>query len=291
MSPEPLHSIGALAKACGIPASTLRTWERRYGVPAPARSEGGQRVYQASDVEHLTLVAQALRRGHRPGQVVPATSAELRRLLGLAGPATLPADSVTATLLAATAALDDEGVERQLRADWGRRDALSFLDQVAAPYLRDVGTAWAAGELTVFQEHYGSERLRGFLEETWRPLARVAQGPKVVLAALPGEQHVLGLHMVAVLAVLAGHVPVFLGADCPLGDLAGCATQAGARAVMVSVPEGQAEGSRQSLAALRDLLPAEIHLVAGGRGAPDDVPGVHVVRRLAGLQAWFEGRT
>ena len=32
-------SIGEVAALTGVPAETLRTWERRYGFPAPERSE------------------------------------------------------------------------------------------------------------------------------------------------------------------------------------------------------------------------------------------------------------
>jgi DNA-binding transcriptional regulator YiaG len=35
-------SIGTLSSATGVPVDTLRTWERRYGFPAPtARTEIG----------------------------------------------------------------------------------------------------------------------------------------------------------------------------------------------------------------------------------------------------------
>ena len=35
-------SIGAVSKATGVPVETLRTWERRYGVPSPGRSAMGE---------------------------------------------------------------------------------------------------------------------------------------------------------------------------------------------------------------------------------------------------------
>lgn len=41
------------AEILGISASTLRTWERRYGYPAPLRTSGGQRLYDRAEVEAL----------------------------------------------------------------------------------------------------------------------------------------------------------------------------------------------------------------------------------------------
>jgi hypothetical protein len=74
-------SIGALSRATGIPVETLRTWESRYGFPAPERRPSGHRLYSLSIVPRLRRVAEALARGHRAGQVVPASDADLRRLL------------------------------------------------------------------------------------------------------------------------------------------------------------------------------------------------------------------
>src|SRR5512144_964663 len=87
-------SIGALSRATGIPVETLRTWESRYGFPVPERRPSGHRVYALSTVPRLRRIAEALARGHRAGQVVPASDANLRRLLAAAppAPAASPAD-------------------------------------------------------------------------------------------------------------------------------------------------------------------------------------------------------
>ena len=46
----PIHRIGAVANLCGVPVATLRVWERRYGVVAPLKTPGGQRLYTDHDV-------------------------------------------------------------------------------------------------------------------------------------------------------------------------------------------------------------------------------------------------
>ena len=56
-------SIGALSRATGIPVETLRTWERRYGFPAPhTRSQGGHRLYSPTIIRRLELLQQAITR-------------------------------------------------------------------------------------------------------------------------------------------------------------------------------------------------------------------------------------
>lgn len=43
--------------------STLRTWERRYGIPSPRRTSGRQRVYSEDDVQRILAIGQLLERG------------------------------------------------------------------------------------------------------------------------------------------------------------------------------------------------------------------------------------
>ncbi len=68
-----LYSIGAVARMLGVPVTTLRSWEARYGVVLPQRSPGGQRLYSRSDVEQLRFVADRLEEGFQ--------AAEAHRLL------------------------------------------------------------------------------------------------------------------------------------------------------------------------------------------------------------------
>jgi len=56
------YRIQAVADMTGIPAATLRAWERRYGVPAPARTDASYRLYSEGDVE----LVRKLRDGSDP---------------------------------------------------------------------------------------------------------------------------------------------------------------------------------------------------------------------------------
>ncbi|MCU0522262.1 MAG: MerR family transcriptional regulator, partial [Anaerolineae bacterium] len=48
-----IYNIGVVARMTDIPAATLRVWERRYGFPDTARTEGGHRLYSDSDIQQL----------------------------------------------------------------------------------------------------------------------------------------------------------------------------------------------------------------------------------------------
>lgn len=62
-SNRPLYSIGAVAEMLGSLPATLRSWEERYGVVEPERTEGGRRLYSRDDVELLRFVRDKITQG------------------------------------------------------------------------------------------------------------------------------------------------------------------------------------------------------------------------------------
>jgi CheY-like chemotaxis protein len=52
-SQTPLYGIGRVGEMTGVPATTLRFWENRYGLICPKRSDGRHRLYSQDDVEHI----------------------------------------------------------------------------------------------------------------------------------------------------------------------------------------------------------------------------------------------
>lgn len=285
-------SIGALSRATAIPVETLRTWERRYGYPVPDRKPSGHRVYPVSSASRLRRIAQALASGHRASEVVGASDADLRALLG-AAPASVPprprraGEPLEAELLDAVAAFDAERLTRRLLGEWARLGPLEFLDACVAPVLRAVGAAWADGRLEVRHEHFLSERLSDLLRTLRLPYEERATGPLVVLTSLPGESHSLGLHMAALVLATSRCRVLLLGPEVPPPELVTLARDLRARAVAlsVSIATGGPATTRR-LRALRSLLPKRTLLLVGGEGAPKSERHLVVFHRLAELEAW-----
>lgn len=72
------YRIGAVARLTGIPADTLRIWERRYSVVEPERTEKGGRLYSQDDVTRLTMIKSLVDRGHAIGTVARLSGEALR---------------------------------------------------------------------------------------------------------------------------------------------------------------------------------------------------------------------
>jgi CheY-like chemotaxis protein len=63
---RPVYSIGAVSKMLGIPAATLRTWQERYGIVIPERSEGGHRLYTRDQLQQLRFLSDQVAAGMSP---------------------------------------------------------------------------------------------------------------------------------------------------------------------------------------------------------------------------------
>jgi DNA-binding transcriptional MerR regulator len=69
-----LYSIGVVSRMVGVPVSTLRNWEERYGLVIAVRSSGGQRRYTRIQLAQLSFVVEQIDQGFSPG--------DAHRLLG-----------------------------------------------------------------------------------------------------------------------------------------------------------------------------------------------------------------
>ncbi|MEQ9875561.1 MerR family transcriptional regulator [Pectobacterium brasiliense] len=65
------YSIGEFSRLCGINATTLRAWQRRYGLLKPMRTDGGHRLYSDDDVQQALKILDWVKKGVPVSQVKP----------------------------------------------------------------------------------------------------------------------------------------------------------------------------------------------------------------------------
>lgn len=310
----PVLSIGALSRATGVPVETLRTWERRYGVPRARRRSSGHRVYPLDDVAHLRRVVRALELGHRPSQVLRLADADLEALLdaaqGMVVPSAAPAPrtarvarskaartaagragSMERELMDAVTAFDSSAFQSALELALLRRTRVAFLEEVAAPFMTRVGRAVERGALDIRHEHFAA----GVTGDLLRGLRRRVETPRpsrhVALGLLPGHAHELGLLMAALVFADQGWGIVYLGPETPVEQFVSLAADTQLDAVAISVAStGAGAATTAALRRVREGLPAGTMLVVGGAGAPARLSGAHAFHDLRSLERWLQGR-
>ncbi len=78
---QPLHRIGAVSKLTGIPVSTLRVWEIRYGAFSPVQTPGKHRQFESSDVKKAGLLKRLGEVGHAIRNIAGLSNENLELLV------------------------------------------------------------------------------------------------------------------------------------------------------------------------------------------------------------------
>jgi MerR family transcriptional regulator, light-induced transcriptional regulator len=282
-------SIAAVERETGLPKDTLRVWERRYGFPTPARDARGERLYPEDQVARLRTVKRLIDRGMRPGRLL-GLDVEALMALAVEGVGEVPPRSALHDLALFLLKTHQAGELRRELVQVLMRDGVSrFVLETAAPLIRQVGDAWARGELQVYEEHLLSEVLQAVLRQAISQLGAPAGPPLILMTTLPDERHGLGLLMAEAIATLEGARCVSLGTQTPLRDIVAAAIAQEADVVALSV-SGNAVPAQtaESLSLLRAQLPPAVALWCGGAGAARlkrPGKGLRIVGELAALGA------
>lgn len=263
-------SIRVVSNRTGIPADTLRVWERRYGFPKPERTAGGSRIYSEDDIGRLMLVNEALAEGYRPNEVVALPRAELEKLLDPSvAVRPQPVASVSVESVIEALQCDDvDAVRALLRAASVTLGPKTFVTDLAHPLAVRVGDLWAEGALEVRHEHLASVLLSTTLRVLLAAHEDGPRSPVIVLATLPGELHGLALDLVGVYLATSLAAPRILGADTPVDQIAAAVDAYGARAVGLSIsPSADRRTTNRAVRRLANLVGDEVDVWLGGGGA------------------------
>ena len=269
----PSLNIAALTRRTGIPSDTIRKWEQRYGVLHPERTPGGQRRYSELDVARVEWLKERIHEGYRIGEAAAllCPGAQVARTV----------DELQNGIVAATIASDVDALGQLVDQALARSTLEESFVQVLQPALVEVGERWAAGSVSVAQEHLASSIVCAALQKLLSDQRADVRGT-AVLACAPGERHEIGLLMLAVLLRSDGWQVVYLGADTPFTDAVALAHRLDATALCFSAASDEsAQGLDRELATTP--LRRSLAVLVGGRGTKltDVSEAVARLRKLA----------
>lgn len=262
--------IHVVAEMTGAPAATLRAWERRYGVPRPARTASAYRLYDEHDVALVRTMMRLCSEGMSASDAARAArdlEPTLARTDRGAPDGVDPFATAVDRMIDAVKAFDADAFDRELGRAAFLGTAQDVYDRVAAPLLVRVGELWHAGTLSVAQEHLATERLVGSLQMQLRLLQSAPGARKVLLAGFADEEHVVGLLGAALAFAGFGYRVTLLGARTPpeavRDAVAALAPELVGLSITIAPPPARAK------ALVRDYADAVAGTpwVVGGRGA------------------------
>ncbi len=265
-------AIAAVSDTLGIPVPTIRSWERRYGFPSPARTRGRHRRYAAAEIDQLRALRDAIAQGHSAREAAamlrdgPADASirrpEVDELLKAA--IDLDPNAARAVLDGATESLGAEGAAVE----------------VALPALHEVGDRWETGTCDVANEHLMTQAVRAWLARLLTLSPPPATPAPVVLACGPKELHTAGLEAFGVILARRGWSVTLLGALTPTDSLVMAVTQTRApAAVVVAQRSVNRRSTLESIEAIDRALGVRVFYAGGAFASPASrrgVPGTYL---------------
>ncbi|MFE6910892.1 MerR family transcriptional regulator [Streptomyces erythrochromogenes] len=250
----PRLTTGAVARRLGISPTTLRSWDRRYGMGPAVRDGGRHRRWTVEDVAVLEDMCRLTTSGVSPSEAAgvalaranrslaadpePAPAAETRRTGGPGPGGGLPLGDIRQEfrgLARAAVRLDGPAMDELLAALVHGHGLVAAWEEVIAPTLHAVGRKWeSSGDRYVEVEHLLSWHVSTVLRQV---VGNARPGPRdaapVLMACMPGEQHSLPLEALAAGLAERGLPMRMLGAAVPAEALAASVRRTGPSAVVL----------------------------------------------------------
>ncbi|MER7396435.1 MerR family transcriptional regulator [Streptomyces sp. NPDC000151] len=243
-------TTGALARRLGVAPTTLRSWDRRYGLGPAVRPEGQHRRWTPQDVAVLEEMCRLTSAGVPPAEAArtakKSTAATSRREeRGQQQPApALPASSRSALrpgdarlecrgLIRAATRLDAPAMAHRLTSLVDAHGLVTAWDEVMVPTLHAVGRKWetTSSDRYVEAEHLLSWHVSSALRRVTAPPPTA--GTPLLLACVPEEQHTLPLEALNAVLSERGLATRMFGAAVPIDALAAAVRRTGPPAIVL----------------------------------------------------------
>ena len=208
-----------MSTATGVMPHTIRTWEKRYQVFTPGRSEGGQRLYSETDLDKAKLIVALIDQGHTISSLAKYSLKNLRSLLGHNNREDSESEKVFTSveikkLLKHLGNFDIDLVAsgmQHLRLSIGVKE---FIFKIVLPVMHEIEKLALKGVYSISQEHI----ITTIVSDQLHQINLANEGPncnRFALATPVGNLHDLPI-MIAEIICHANRVPTnYLGASHP----------------------------------------------------------------------------
>lgn len=212
---EPTLPVASVARRLGVAPSTLRTWDRRYGLGPSRHTDGRHRRYGSSDIGRLELMQRALLSGASTAEAARFALEQMPRS-GAPQPeepeeppeAGTPDDGhevrsrLARRLSTAALAMDVGAVQHMLADTITELGVLSAWTGVVEPVLSALGARWRGASAGAEVEYLLAECVFGALVRATPVLDDPRNTRPVLLGCVPEERD--SMPMYALAASLAG---------------------------------------------------------------------------------------
>ncbi|MEU1485059.1 MerR family transcriptional regulator [Streptomyces sp. NPDC005752] len=245
-------TTGEVARRLGVAPTTIRSWDRRYGLGPTTRTGGRHRRWAAEDLARLRRMCVLTGAGLPPAEAARLALAGSGPRLPPPRPKELPLPRAAASgrlragsglrmgdaraeckgMARAALRLDTAALDELLNAAIEEHGLVTAWTELIMPTLQAVGRKWqTSGERYVEVEHFLSWHVSGALRRHTPPVGRDLRGTSTVLACAPAENHTLPLEVLTAALTERGLPVRMFGAAVPVESLVSAVRRTGPGAV------------------------------------------------------------
>ena len=272
---SPTYNLGAIIQETGLNADTLRAWERRYNLPQPARSEGGQRLYSPRDLATLKWLIARQEEGLRISQAAKFWHNQIANGIDPLQEKTQHTapeptsiikgkniESIKSHWVSACMNFNEVMAEQILSEAFSQYPPETVCFEVLLAGLSEIGNAWYQGEASVQQEHFASALIARRLNSLIAGAPPPSLSERIVVATPPNEEHTLSTLLITYLMRRRGWNVIYLGPNVPLENFRNTIEFLQPDLILLTAQQLHTAASLLDLAEALDEL--KIKLVYGG---------------------------
>ena len=242
----PSFNLKAVVRETGIKAETLRAWERRYGLPRPARSAGGHRIYSRRDIDTLHWLIRRRKEGlsiSRAAERWQTIESEGRDPLqepgfasdyvffgerwtetshfeeGVNDEVDIQVSTACSEWMAACTSFDELKAQRVLSQAFARFPVETVCLHVLCKGLRQLGEDWLIDIVTAQQVNFAADQAMQRIKTLLAASPQPTRSGQIMMACPSGEEHTFGLALLQLFFKRRGFGTVYLGGNLPSSEM------------------------------------------------------------------------
>jgi len=222
--------IRTVSEVTGVNSVTLRAWERRYGLIKPLRTPKGHRLYSQQDIQLIQEILDRLSQGMSISQIA-------RDILNKTTDESDAADTwsqYSRRMIEAIVRFDEHTLDSVYNDAMSLYPVDIVTSRLIMPLLEELGNRWEKKSGSVAEEHFFSVYLRNKLGARFHHQNLKNNGPKLIMACLPGEYHEFGILLFALTAHSKGYQVILLGTDLPVAELVQVAQRTDSQGIVLA---------------------------------------------------------
>jgi DNA-binding transcriptional MerR regulator len=234
LNDTPLYNMSVVLRETGLKADTLRTWERRFGVPNPARTAGGHRQYSKKDIATVQWLIARQQEGMRISKAVQllnhlqdlgqdpvaemiSPSQIVQPVMNLGQVSQL--DDLRNAWVEACLQFDEISAEQILTQTFALFPVEMACPEILQKGAAEIGAMWCNGSISVQREHFASalalRRVHSLIAATAPP----TRNEDIIVACPPHEDHTFAPLLLVLMLRRRGLPVYYLGANVPVEQL------------------------------------------------------------------------